>query len=118
MTDLVVTGGRDFKDEDFVWMCLNSLRIKKSTKIHVGDALGVDYAALEWAMSKHTGLRLVYKADWDKYGKAAGPIRNKEMLEAAKKGAAPLVLAFPGGKGTANCVKQAKEMGLDVLEVK
>ena len=117
ITDLVVTGGRGFKDKNFVWRCLDVLRIKKKTNIHVGDALGVDTAVFNWVISKNEGPWFTYKADWNKYDKAAGPLRNKEMLEAAKKGQDPLVLAFPGGKGTANCIKQAKEMELDVLEV-
>ena len=53
----------------------------------------------------------VYHADWTKYNKAAGPIRNKLMLEAGKP---DLVIAFPGGNGTINMIKQAKEAGIRI----
>ena len=54
---------------------------------------------------------LAYPANWKKHGRAAGPIRNKQMLEEAKP---DLVIAFPGGAGTANMVKQAREAGVKV----
>jgi len=56
----------------------------------------------------------VFRADWKKHGKAAGPIRNKQMLD---KGKPDLVVAFPGGSGTSNMVKQAREAGVEVLVV-
>ncbi|MEM9912925.1 MAG: hypothetical protein AAF922_19365 [Pseudomonadota bacterium] len=46
-------------------------------------------------------------------GRAAGPIRNKEMLD---EGCPDLVVAFPGGRGTANMVKQAQAAGVEVLD--
>ncbi len=58
----------------------------------------------------------VFEADWSKYGKSAGPIRNKKML---KDGHPDLVLAFFDGKrtkGTMNMVKLAKEAHVPVLE--
>ena len=50
-----------------------------------------------------------FKADWDKFGRAAGPIRNAQML---REGKPDLVVAFPGGRGTANMVAQAKARAL------
>jgi len=57
-------------------------------------------------------------ADWRRYGRSAGPIRNRELLELAisravslRSAAAPvsvLVIAFPGGQGTASLVQQAR----------
>ena len=62
----------------------------------------------------------VLPADWRRHGRAAGPIRNRELLELAVKravaltsAAAPvavLVVAFPGGAGTASLVQQARRM--------
>lgn len=54
-----------------------------------------------------------FSADWDKYGKSAGPIRNKQMLEFAINEmknideSAILVLAFPGNKGTKSLLDNA-----------
>ena len=56
----------------------------------------------------------MYPADWDTHGRGAGPIRNKQMLEEGKP---DLVIAFPGGKGTANMIGQAKEAGIPVREI-
>jgi hypothetical protein len=53
-----------------------------------------------------------YPADWQKHGKAAGPIRNRQMLEDGKP---DLVIAFSGGRGTANMISQARAAGVKVL---
>ena len=53
-------------------------------------------------------------ADWDQFGRWTGPKRNKEMLE---RYGPDLVLAFEGGKGTADMVKQAQAAGVAVRSV-
>lgn len=53
----------------------------------------------------------VFKADWDKHGKAAGPIRNQQMLDEGKP---DLVLAFAGGKGTDDMCRRARAAGVEV----
>jgi hypothetical protein len=55
-----------------------------------------------------------HPADWDKYGKLAGPIRNREMLEQNNP---ELVVAFPGGNGTADMVRQAAAKKIEILLV-
>lgn len=55
-----------------------------------------------------------FKADWNKYGKSAGPMRNIQML---KEGKPDVVVAFQGGKGTAHMVKIAKEAGVKVIQI-
>jgi len=52
-----------------------------------------------------------FPADWHRHGKSAGPIRNKQMAEYADA-----LAVFPGGKGTANMVKQAKEHNLIIFD--
>lgn len=78
-----------------------------------GGAKGVDTFAREWAVTYPAIKRWVAKADWDRYGKSAGPIRNKRMLDWGPD----LVVAFPGGKGTANMIKQAEDAGVKVIKV-
>jgi len=56
-----------------------------------------------------------YKADWHLHGKAAGPKRNQRMLD---HGRPKRVIAFPGGKGTADMVDRARVAGVDVIEVR
>lgn len=88
-------------------------RLPEVVIIH-GGAAGADKIADEWAMVNWCHIE-EYKADWDKYGRSAGPIRNKRMLTEGKP---DLVVAFPGGRGTMNMIKLAKEAGVEVLEVK
>ena len=78
-----------------------------------GGAPGADQLADEWSSGSDV-LVEVHKADWDRHGRAAGPIRNQEMADAG----ADLCIAFPGGKGTADMVKRAKAAGIPVLEVR
>jgi len=54
------------------------------------------------------------RAKWSKHGRAAGPIRNQEMIDECKP---DLVVAFPGGRGTADMVRRAKAAGIRVIEV-
>jgi UDP-N-acetylmuramoylalanine-D-glutamate ligase len=55
----------------------------------------------------------IYPAKWDLHGKSAGPIRNQQMLDTG----VDLVIAFPGGKGTAHMVSIAKKAGVKVVEI-
>lgn len=56
-----------------------------------------------------------FPADWKTHGKAAGFIRNQQMLDEGKP---DLVVAFPGGRGTADMISRAKKAGVKVIEVK
>ena len=83
------------------------------TIIH-GAARGVD--TLAGQVASELGLNVeAYPADWEKYGKAAGPIRNRKMLDLKPD----LVLAFHNdltkSKGTAHCIKEAEKMGFPVI---
>lgn len=78
-----------------------------------GRATGVDNAAADYAVVHFCKLE-EYLADWAKHGKAAGPIRNQHMLDHCKP---DLVVAFPGGRGTADMVARARKAGVKVLEV-
>ena len=80
-----------------------------------GDAKGADRLAGKWADLKGIG-KAVYPADWDKYGKKAGPIRNKQMLDEGKP---DCVIAFltKNSRGTRNMVSQADKAGVKVFKV-
>ncbi len=114
--NVIICGGRDhpqFTLEDIYW--LNSLGI---TKVITGGARGVDRWAANWAEAKRLPLK-VYEADWETFGRAAGPIRNGLMLVELVKADAEVevaVIAFPGGKGTADMVRRAKGAGVQVIE--
>lgn len=85
-------------------------------RIVTGGASGVDSAAIDWAVVSWTDFKEypVSKEEWKILGKAAGPIRNKQMLDEEKP---DLVIAFPGGKGTADMVRQAKKAGVEVIKI-
>jgi hypothetical protein len=77
-----------------------------------GDANGADRLAGEWGTARGITVE-AHPADWKKHGRAAGPIRNQKMLEETPA----LVVAFPGGKGTADMVKKARQAGVEVFVV-
>ncbi len=111
---LLVCGGRDFTNfeglnEELTWLA----GLHPITVIIHGGAQGADKLAGEWARLARIPVE-IYPADWDKHGRAAGPLRNKRMIIEGKP---ELVLAFPGGRGTANMVQQAREAGIVVKEV-
>ena len=80
-----------------------------------GAARGVDTQAMIAAQTLPGVKHLPFQADWNAHGRAAGPIRNKRML---MEGKPDLVVAFPGGRGTENMKKQAKDAGVPVREVR
>lgn len=111
---IAVTGSRDATDAEFVYTVMDTIKAEyQVTHVVEGGADGVDSLVSEWCKDRRV-TRSTYWADWDKYKKYGGPERNGRMLKDAK----PLILfAFPGGKGTANCVNQALEMGIEVIYV-
>ena len=84
-----------------------------------GGARGAD-AAIARAAHQLGWSALVMPAEWRRHGRAAGPIRNRELLELAVARAeahtspgvstSVLVVAFPGGSGTASLVREARRM--------
>lgn len=114
MLTLVVTGGRDYHDRSLVRLTLDQMRVGCKRMLLVTGACptGADEFARQWAF----GLKDVeyegVPADWDKYGRAAGPMRNRTMLEEHRP---HFVVAFPGNRGTKSCINIAKELGLQVV---
>lgn len=80
--------------------------------IIAGEARGFDEMAKTYAAVYKINYE-GYPADWNKYGRRAGYVRNRQMLEEGKP---DLVIAFPGGKGTAMMVEIAKKAGVKVDE--
>jgi hypothetical protein len=79
-----------------------------------GAARGADLLADDYARER--GLRVIrYPADWNTHKKAAGPIRNRLMLTESQP---HVIIAFEGGNGTADMIRQGKKAGVPVYEVK
>ena len=111
---VLVCGGREYKNRSRVGEVLDELR-KAYGKLHIieGGARGADRLAFDWAIARgmeHT----TRKAKWNEFGKTAGAIRNQEMIDLDKP---RVVVAFPGGNGTADMVRRAHAEGLPVWEV-
>lgn len=130
---VLICGSRDWTDEEAIFTVLDGLAENFNCKkmddaefvVIEGGARGADHQAQQWWQCTSRlgcGCRPYheqYPANWDRYGKAAGPIRNKQMLEEGKP---DVVWAFTNkplseSRGTANMVKQAKEAGLPVYVV-
>jgi len=110
---VIVCGGRYFKSPAFVWTELDKLHKEYNfTDLMQGGATGVDTFAREWACTKPEIQRWTCKAEWDKYGPAAGSIRNARMLEWKPD----LVIAFPGNRGTADMISKAYAAGVKVIK--
>lgn len=111
---VLVCGGRDYYRRDVIFSTLDALHADTPiTKLIEGGAAGVDNLAYSWA--KERGLHgQTYRADWNGHGRAAGPIRNAHMLA---DGNPDLVVAFAGGRGTANMVRLARAANVRVMEV-
>lgn len=122
MFTVIVTGSRDLEDPHIVWDELSSLSKRHHPLfIRHGDCpTGADRFASIWSkdfyMPKDGVFEIKHPADWTRHGKAAGPIRNREMALAG----ADLCLAFPLGesRGTWNCVNECKKAGIPVKVIK
>ena len=108
---VLVCGGRDFNNPDWLSCTLGELsRGAGWTTIIEGGARGADRQAREWALANNLDVQ-TFDAEWHRHGKRAGPIRNQRMLE---EGQPDLIVAFPGGHGTADMVRRARQAGIEV----
>ena len=119
---LLVCGGRDYADRDTLFGTLDTF-VCQGHHIKVlieGEAPGADTLARQWAEDHTPPIKVdPYPADWSAYGKAAGPIRNQEMLTEGKPTYAFAFYDRPRhlSKGTADMVRRLKKAGIPVQEV-
>lgn len=130
-TRVLVCGGRNFRDRALLFATLDRLHAEwKFTEFIQGEAPGADRLARDWACTKREIKRWKCPAKWTdlshpdavirtrrdgtKYDAKAGTRRNAKMLEWKPN----LVVAFPGGSGTADMVRRARDAGVEVIEVK
>lgn len=109
----LVTGDRNWKDKSLIRDVLASL--PPGSTVIQGGARGAD--SLAYSAARELNLKIeTYAANWENYGRAAGPIRNRQMLDEAEP---DVVLAFHDdigtSKGTANMVRQALKRGIKVI---
>jgi hypothetical protein len=109
---LIVCGGRQYADGSTVARVLDKVHAEHPiAEIICGGAPGSDDFVKHWGHANAVAVTVV-RAEWQKYGHDAGPKRNQKMLEMKPDG----VIAFPGGAGTADMVRLAREAGLKLWE--
>lgn len=107
---VLVCGGRNYQDWKRLSDELDRLPV---SEIIEGGAPGADLLARQWAVANKVSV-VTFKADWKIHGRAAGPIRNQQMID---DGSPELVLAFPGGRGTADMMSRATKAGIPVVQI-
>lgn len=112
---LLVCGGRLYADEPRLFNALDRLVEERGAPslVVAGGATGADDFAIRWAARRRLQRRVV-PADWKTHGLAAGSLRNQKMLDLH---APDVVMAFPGGTGTADMVARATKAGIEVIEI-
>lgn len=116
-----ITGGRDFTDANAIYNTMKPYVDKYGADniiVRHGNAVGADLISHEQAVKlgiTNIQRRAVTKADWKKYGKAAGNLRNIAMLDEAPY--PNIVLAFPGpnSRGTYHMIRFAKDRGIETI---
>ena len=115
---VLVCGGRHFDDDRLLCHTLERIELEHGISCIIsGCATGADSLAIGWAYDdvRHPVIAVErYPANWREHGRLAGPIRNSVML---RDGKPDLVVAFDGGRGTADMVKKARAAGVRVIEV-
>ncbi|MDE1822352.1 MAG: DUF2493 domain-containing protein [Euryarchaeota archaeon] len=112
---LLVCGSRDWADGEII---LTELAALQGVDVVIeGEAPGADTFARKAA--EQMGIPVLpFPADWGSHGRAAGPIRNQQMLDEGKP---DLVLAFTDGlntsRGTADMVARARKAGIETILV-
>lgn len=107
---LVVAGSRFSSLEEADFGKLDAIHADFGvTELVSGGAKGVDAAAELWAARRGIPVR-VFKPDWARYRRGAGPVRNRQMAAYADAAA-----VFPGGSGTRNMLAEAQKAGLRIF---
>lgn len=109
---LIIAGGRDFIPEEEHFIFLEELNEKENIEEVVsGCAKGADKFGEAWAEINHIPIKK-FPADWKKYGKRAGHIRNEQM---ARYGDALCAFWDTKSRGTKNMIDISKKYGLKVF---
>lgn len=105
---LIIAGGRDYKfaSRDFARLD----KLMPVGEVVSGGAHGVDQCGEAWARSRGISVER-FLPDWRVHGKAAGPIRNREMAEYATA-----AVLFPGGRGTESMRREAVRAKLEIFD--
>lgn len=113
---LLIAGGRNYKLNQAGKAYLDQLFFSHNfSELIEGEAPGIDSSAKAWGMSKEIPIK-PFPANWTKYGKRAGILRNQEMINILGKN--DLAIYFPGGRGTDDCYRRAVAASVPVLDLR
>jgi len=114
MTEIaVICGGRDYRPSHRELQdCIMHLKVLQITEIYDGNASGDSFIAGYLYRCGYDAVHF-HKANWKEHGKAAGPIRNQEMIDLKPS----VVIVFEGGRGTEDTVNRAKSAGIRVIRI-
>jgi hypothetical protein len=107
---VIIAGGRDFDNYILLREKCDELIESNLTEIVSGGARGTDKLGEQYSKEKGFDLK-IFPADWNKHGKGAGHIRNRQMADYGE-----MLIAFWDGKssGTKNMIENSKKLGLTV----
>lgn len=116
---IIVAGSRTFNDYDLLESTLSDyLKENNNVTIISGAAKGADQLGERFARKYRYNLKY-FPAQWDMYGKSAGPIRNRKMAEYAAEERGVLFAFWDGkSRGTKSMIDLAKKYGLEVHVVR
>lgn len=120
MVRLIIAGGRDFADAELLYRKCDALAPSSIEYVLCGMAAGADKLGRKWAINRGHMVK-EFPADWNRFNKAAGPIRNSAMaLDAAGGLNGGTLIAFWNGKsrGTRDMIFKALDCGLEVYVVR
>ena len=109
---IAVVGSRTFEDRQLLEETLSTLE-EPITEIISGGAKGADTLAQQWA-DQHKIPVTVFQPDWQKFGRAAGPKRNQQIIAACD-----VCIAFWDGqsKGTKSSITLSKKAGKKTIVI-
>lgn len=118
---VLVSGSRNYSDTRTIYKYLNTFKLfchikEYDLRVVHGAAKGADSIADQWCKEANVEVKR-YPANWAKYGKKAGPLRNQQMLDEEE---VDYVIAFPldNSIGTWDMVDRAKKAGIKVEIIK
>lgn len=118
---VILTGSRAWPDAQAVYDALKRVYRDRGsfTLVHGACSTGADAMAHHWyeVAGRDLGCgEIQYRAQWAKFGRRAGPMRNAHMIQAG----GDLLLAFPlpGGRGTQHTMSLARRAGIEIREIK
>lgn len=117
---ILVCGGRHFSDYALLEKTINGVIAesgREDIEIVSGHCIGADRLGELYA-EKHNAQVKIFPAKWEKYGKRAGPMRNKQMVDYVSGIENKMVIAFVSAntKGTRNTIALAKKANICVIE--